>query len=69
MSACAEEMITSALTRPVTGSTSVMCSALTVISAVLFFSDQICSLRTIVPPGMLRVWFGCAARSRKNLCG
>src|SRR2546422_9929874 len=60
MSACADEITTSASGGPGRGLQTVTCSALTVISGGLPLVVPDCSLITITPapPGRPTVWFG-----------
>src|SRR5438094_8373610 len=58
MSACEDEITTSASGGPPNGSETVTCSALTVISARLPLAPPDCSLITILTFATVTVWFG-----------
>src|SRR5207245_6914683 len=58
MSACEDEITTSASGAPPSGSATVTCSALTVISARLPLAPPDCSLITTVTGPTVSVWFG-----------
>src|SRR2546428_11723583 len=58
MSACEDEITTSASGGPPNGSETLTCSALTVISARLPIADADCSLMITVTGPTVSVWFG-----------